>query len=202
MTARTVDTVDVVLRRPERRDAAAIAEALADHRVARMLARVPQPYDLKDAQEWLAGLDRAPHDRVLAIVVAGRLAGVVAVEDCAGVMTLGYWLARSCWGRGIATRAVRQCLAAHFDAGGGTVAAGAFADNPASLRVQQKLGFSVTGRGEVFSMARNRMVTEIRTSLTQAAFGTSPGEVETGAPFGKATKQGTGSSSRSEEERK
>lgn len=170
MSALITDSPDFILRRPERRDAAAIAEALADNHVARMLARVPQPYDVKDAEEWLGRLDPCPEDLVFAIAVSGRLAGLVSVEDRAGVMTLGYWLARPCWGRGIATRAVRQCLDAHFDAGGGDVTSGVFADNPASLRVQEKLGFTVTGRGEIFSLARNRMVTEIRTRLTREAF--------------------------------
>jgi RimJ/RimL family protein N-acetyltransferase len=166
-----IRAADFVLRRPERRDAAAIAVALGDNRVARMLARVPQPYDLKDAEEWLASLDANPNDLVFAVAIDGRLAGIVAVEDRAGAMTLGYWLARRHWGGGLATRAVRECLMAHFGAGGGgDVASGVFADNPASLRVQEKLGFTVTGRGELFSLARNRMVTEIRTSLTREAF--------------------------------
>lgn len=49
-----IRTGRLTLRRPEPRDAEAIAQALANYRVAQMLTRVPQPYHLEDAEEWLA----------------------------------------------------------------------------------------------------------------------------------------------------
>ncbi len=45
------------------------------------------------------------------------------------------------------------------------IRSGAFADNTASLKVQQKLGFRVTGCSEMFSLARNGVVPHIDTLL-------------------------------------
>jgi RimJ/RimL family protein N-acetyltransferase len=45
------------------------------------------------------------------------------------------------------------------------VHSGAFSDNPASLRLQEKLGFRMTGCSEIFSFARNTMVVHIDTAL-------------------------------------
>jgi RimJ/RimL family protein N-acetyltransferase len=49
------------------------------------------------------------------------------------------------------------------------VHSGVFADNPASLRLQEKLGFRMTGCSEVFSFARNTMVTHVETMLKPGA---------------------------------
>jgi RimJ/RimL family protein N-acetyltransferase len=46
-----------------------------------------------------------------------------------------------------------------------TVHSGAFADNLASLNIQRKLGFRIVDAGEIFSVARNRMVPQIETLL-------------------------------------
>ncbi|MDB5553639.1 MAG: acetyltransferase, partial [Rhizobium sp.] len=51
-----IRTGRLTLRRPEPRDAEAISASLANYRVARMLTRVPQPYHLEDAEEWLVSL--------------------------------------------------------------------------------------------------------------------------------------------------
>ena len=48
-----IRTGRLTLRRVEARDAEAITAALANYRVAKMLTRVPQPYHLEDAEEWL-----------------------------------------------------------------------------------------------------------------------------------------------------
>jgi RimJ/RimL family protein N-acetyltransferase len=42
---------------------------------------------------------------------------------------------------------------------------GVFADNPASLRLQEKLGFHMTGCGEIYCFSRNTMVSHIETVL-------------------------------------
>jgi RimJ/RimL family protein N-acetyltransferase len=48
-----ITTERLVLRPHKITDATAIAESLGDFKVARMLARVPQPYDRQDALDWL-----------------------------------------------------------------------------------------------------------------------------------------------------
>ncbi len=49
------------------------------------------------------------------------------------------------------------------------VHSGVFADNPASLRLQEKLGFRMTGCAEIYSFARNTMVSHVETVLQPGA---------------------------------
>jgi len=102
---------------------------------------------------------------------ADRLVGVVAIErldnDGREGWHIGYWLEESQWGKGIMTEAVNAVAARFFAAHmGETLHAAAMADNPASLRIQGKLGFDITGVTEAYSMARAEMVRLITTELT------------------------------------
>ena len=55
---------------------------------------------------------------------------------------IGYWLTESCWGRGIATDAVRSMVPAAFEAFDIVrLEAGIFSSNPSSMRVLEKCGF-------------------------------------------------------------
>jgi RimJ/RimL family protein N-acetyltransferase len=155
--------------RPHRMsDADAIAGPLSDFGVTRMLARVPTPYDRQDALDWLvqraSGLDR---DWTLAITEDDDVhIGMVGIELRHGRWHLGYWLNRYYWRRGIMTEAVSAALE-RFSRRmpEATVFSGVFADNPASLKLQQKLGFAITGCSEIYSFARNTMVPHIETVL-------------------------------------
>lgn len=149
-------------------DADAIAETLSDFSVTRMLARVPAPYDRQDALDWLvpraAGVS---DDWTLAITERDDVhIGVVALELRHGRWHLGYWLNRYYWGRGIMTEAVAAALERFGRRMPETsVHSGVFADNPASLKLQSRLGFSITGCTEIYSFARNTMVPHIETVL-------------------------------------
>ena len=59
---------------------------------------------------------------------------------------IGYWLGRNFWGQGIATEAANALLDwAYRIRGDRVVSSGHFADNAASGRVLEKLGFLYTG---------------------------------------------------------
>jgi RimJ/RimL family protein N-acetyltransferase len=185
-----IRTGRLTLRRPEARDAEAIAEGLANYRVARMLTRVPQPYHLEDAEDWLASIEDAqPGAWLFAITLGGvrailtpeieaangnvsdRLIGFISIEwRDAGDRTgwhLGYWLAEEHWGKGIMTDAVNAAIARFFSVMmGETLFSSVMADNPASLRIQGKLGFDVTGVEDVYSQSRASGVRLITTELT------------------------------------
>ena len=185
-----IRTGRLTLRRPEARDAEAIADALANYRVAKMLTRVPQPYHLEDAEDWLAMIDRAePGAWLFTITLGGvrailapeieaangnvsdRLIGFVSIEwREAGDRTgwhLGYWLAEEHWGKGIMTDAVNAVVARFFSVMmGETLFSSVMADNPASLRIQGKLGFDVTGVEDAYSESRATSVRPITTELT------------------------------------
>jgi Acetyltransferases, including N-acetylases of ribosomal proteins len=163
-----VATSRLVLRPHRLSDADSITESLSDFSVARMLARVPQPYDRQDALDWLQiQVSPSVADWSAAITMGDDVhIGTLSLELRAGAWRLGYWLNRYYWGRGIMTEATGALLDRFFrrmpDV---AIESGAFADNAASLKIQQKLGFRITGCSEMYSLSRNAIVAHIDTLL-------------------------------------
>ena len=130
-------------------DAPALAMAIGDEAVVRNLAVVPWPYSLRDAEAFLA----APKDPVLpSLLVAERTDGAPRLVGACGLgrrpsgaVELGYWIARSFWGRGFATEACEALIGIARALGLSQLEASHFIDNPASARVLDKLGFESTG---------------------------------------------------------
>ena len=174
----TIATARLVLRPHRMSDAEAITQSLGDYAVARMLARVPVPYDRQDAAEWLnlvtAGLVPG---WILAVTTGDEVhIGCVSIERQGAEWHLGYWLNRFFWRRGYMSEAVQATVGRFLMRMPGTdIHSGVFADNPASLKVQEASGFQVTGCGEIFSVGRNAMVAHIETRL-------SPGDFRPAAP--------------------
>lgn len=131
-------------------DAAALTAAIAHEAVAFKLARLPWPYTMDHATEWLnraAGAEIVMH--ILAHEgAAPRLIGAIGIhpDDSHGGHEIGYWLTPDAWGRGYATEAGRAMLdIARYGMGLKRLHSGHFMDNPASGRVLTKLGFRNTG---------------------------------------------------------
>ena len=147
----------------------AVLAGVGEEAIARNLARVPWPYTEADARWWTS----QPQDPCLptfAVVESrsGRLVGSIGVARRSdGVeVELGYWFARPYWGRGFATEAGRGVIEVARALGIRKIAAGHFADNPASGRVLRKLGFRPLGRiGRRFSLARGCEVPSVEYAL-------------------------------------
>ena len=130
-------------------DARALAMAIGDERVVRNLAVVPWPYSLRDAEAFLA----APRDPVLpSLLIVERTSGAPRLVGACGLgrrpsgaVELGYWIARSDWGRGIATEACTAVVDIARTLNLRALEASHFLDNPASGRVLEKLGFKASG---------------------------------------------------------
>lgn len=140
-------------------DAPALCRAIAHECVAVKLARLPWPYTLAHAEEWLnAGpapghhpLQIWAHDRGAAPELVGGI-GLHPEEDR---LELGYWLTPAAWGRGYATEAGHAMLdIARHSLGRERVNAYHHLDNPASGRVLRKLGFRETGCATRYALAR------------------------------------------------
>lgn len=163
-----IETERLFLRSPRMGDAPTIAAGLDNYSVARFLSRVPYPYFEADAVAWLSELkDNVPEHAVFAIERQGAgLIGVISIEP-----ELGYWIAEDHWGQGFATEAGRAVLSWHFaNSDSRSVSSGAHHDNPASLNVQRKLGFVVTGRETRMVLSRREEVEHVATTLTREAF--------------------------------
>ena len=130
------------------------------------------PYDRQDAAEWLSTIAGSDTGWAFAIT-AGDDAhiGCVAFEARHGEWHLGYWLNRAYWRRGYMSEAVQAALARFLARMPGTpIRSGIFADNPASLKVQEKAGFRLTGCGERFCVARGAFVPHLETLLEPGDF--------------------------------
>ena len=130
-------------------DAPALAAAMSDKAIVRNLAVVPWPYTLRDAEAFLA----SPRDPVLpSFLIFERTEGAPQlIGSCgmgrrpSGAVEMGYWIARSHWGRGIATEACRALVDIARTLGLASLEGSHFIDNPASGRVLEKLGFEALG---------------------------------------------------------
>lgn len=164
-----VRTQRLLLRPGWPEDAPALARAIGDEAIVRNLARAPWPYRSFHAEEFLA-LEPVPRMPSLLIFEAGvpdrPVGGCGLGHDDDGAVELGYWIARTAWGRGYATEAARALIAAARALGHRRLVAGHFVDNPASGRVLAKLGFASTGAiGMHFSRGRGADVTYVGFAL-------------------------------------
>jgi RimJ/RimL family protein N-acetyltransferase len=130
-------------------DAPALAAAIADEAIVRNLAAVPWPYQLRHAEAYLA----SPRDPVLPSLMVFERTGAAPqlVGACSlarrpsGAVELGYWVASTHWGRGIATEACTALVEIARTIGLTHLEGAHFLDNPASGRVLEKLGFEPRG---------------------------------------------------------
>jgi len=143
-----LETERLTLRAPRLDDAEAIARLANDRRVAENTARVPHPYTLDDAEQFIATANGQDGEAVFIITRGGDVIGACGIEPRTGAAEIGYWLGAPFWGRGYATEAVRAAIDHAFgDLGHAALQAGARVSNAASRRVLEKCGFQWTGVG-------------------------------------------------------
>ena len=112
-TATTIiRTPRLILRAPRAEDASAIAAIANDRRIAENTARIPHPYRLTDAQEFIAYANGTDREIMFVITLAGdRIIGSCGVGSIDGrCPEIGYWLGASSWGNGYATEAARAVI--------------------------------------------------------------------------------------------
>jgi len=139
-------TERLVLRAPHHDDASAIAGLANDKRIAANTSRIPHPYGLDDAEQFIGSANRRDGGAAFVIVLEGSLIGACGVDQRDDGPEIGYWLGVPYWGCGYATEAVRALIDHAFDdLQCKALAAGARVSNPASRRVLEKCGFQWTG---------------------------------------------------------
>jgi RimJ/RimL family protein N-acetyltransferase len=166
-----LETRRLVLRAARLEDAKRVAALINDRRIAENTARIPHPYTVDDATEWIrATISQAATSYV--ITIAGEIIGACGLDGpshCAPLSPtppsparaggrsagegrqgaeIGYWIGVPFWRSGYATEAAR-CLIDHAFGGLGydVLNASARVSNPASRRVLEKCGFQWTGVG-------------------------------------------------------
>jgi len=132
-------------------DAPALVEHANNLNVARNLRdRFPHPYTRQDALAFLKHAVASQDASNLAIEVGGKAVGAIGYVPGTDVerfsAEIGYWLGEAFWGRGIATEALTLVtLHAFHERNFLRLFALPFADNPASLRVLEKAGYTREG---------------------------------------------------------
>ena len=150
-----VHSARLTLRRNQPDDVDAMHAIFADRDVARMTASWPWPPDRAftasrcdplPPADGMAGLIRT-HD--------GTPVGGMGIHRMGADIGMGYAIARAHWGRGYATemgRALIDHIWSTYD--WDTITASVLDDNPASMRVLEKLGFAAIGPTTCPSAAR------------------------------------------------
>ena len=141
----------LTLRKVRDTDDAAIAVAANDYGVAKWLLRMPHPYGLQDARNFIARM-QATGSNYRVILRDGQFLGCISADP-----DLGYWFGRHAWGQGYATEAGRAYVAEHFSSGGDDLDAGYIDGNAPSANVLKKLGFIDTGSRQVESKLHGRV---------------------------------------------
>ena len=140
-----LETERLVLRRPTLADVKAIARLANDRRVAQNTARIPHPYAVSDAEDFVNFVGCQPQDTNFVITRDGEVLGGVGIDLKPAAPEIGYWLGVPFWGQGYATEAARAVIDYAFEEFGSTeLRAGARVVNPASRRVLEKCGFQWT----------------------------------------------------------
>jgi RimJ/RimL family protein N-acetyltransferase len=144
-----LETERLVLRAPRLEDAKTVAALANDRRIAENTARIPHPYKLADAKDWISTASlRAEEPTFLITLASGAIIGACGLDLRDGAPEIGYWLGVPHWGKGYATEAVRALIDHAFtDLDHEALNAGARVTNPASRRLLEKCGFQWTGVG-------------------------------------------------------
>ena len=145
----------------------------------RWLDSPPWPYTPEHARDFVT-LRKSPSADFIttAIVLDDGLIGIIdALLKLRSILqrergyAIGYWIGQPFWGRGYMSEAARGFFPHVFATiPDDTIYSGAFRDNAASLRIQEKLGFERDGEGISFSNTHQRDMAHINTALTRARF--------------------------------
>ena len=145
-----LETERLILRAPRLGDAKAVAKLANDRRIAENTARIPHPYQLADAKDFIAAVNQTDDEIVFLITLAdATVVGACGIARLDGQNPeIGYWIGVCHWGQGYATEAARAVIDHTFShLEHNALQSSARVTNPASRRVLEKCGFQWTGAG-------------------------------------------------------
>jgi RimJ/RimL family protein N-acetyltransferase len=142
-----LETERLTLRSPTLADVTAIARLANDRRIAENTRRLPHPYSLEHAVEFVRTLASKGSELVFLIEQDFEPIGMVGLNwRKQTAPELGYWLGVEHWGQGFGTEAVRAAIDHFFEAfDNEALFAGARVANPSSRNILEKCGFQWTG---------------------------------------------------------
>ncbi len=124
-------------------------------RMAAFTSRDPSDRSAFDVH--MAKVMSSSENRFRAIIRDSQLVGTVGSYISDGATEVTYWIDRTCWGQGIATRALGLLIE---ESSVRPIRARAASDNAGSLRVLQKAGFHPIGTEVSFAPGRAAEIEE------------------------------------------
>ena len=163
ITQPTIETPRLQLRPLLTADAAMLRHYASEQSVARMTTSIPHPLPDGATEAFLDAVQA--DDRIEdAWAIDGSDTGLPALLGVIGLERLdrqqseiGYWVAPQFWNSGVESEAVGAIVNANPH-GARTMFGAVFQDNPASVRVLEKVGFEYLGPAEAYSVARGEVV--------------------------------------------
>ncbi len=158
-----IETPRLWLRWPRATDAKAIAELATDPDLARLTARVPHPFQPGAAAEFIL-TSRSDNSKAnsLTLVLAPKRPGADPIGCISlrpreeGKLSMGFWLGKPYWGRGLMTEAVRELIDLSFRMTDvQDLQTYALFGNQSAQRVLEKCGFQACGQGIATRPARS-----------------------------------------------
>jgi RimJ/RimL family protein N-acetyltransferase len=147
----------VALRPVEAGDLDAIFEQMRDPESVRMAAFTAEDPNDRSAFDAHMAKILSSENTLLAVTLDSRLVGIVGSYVSEGATEVTYWIDRTFWGQGIATRALRLLLEGISVR---PIRARAASDNAGSLRVLQKAGFRPIGTEVAYAPGRAAQIEE------------------------------------------
>ena len=102
-----LETKRLTLRAPRHEDVKAITVLANDRRIAENTTRLPHPYRLADAEEFVANVNLRDGEACFVLMLDGTLIGACGIDPRDEGTELGYWLGAGYWGHGFMTEAAR-----------------------------------------------------------------------------------------------
>jgi hypothetical protein len=99
-----LETARLRLRAPRREDAKVLAALANEFRVAVNTARLPHPYCVADAEEFIAAANSREGEACFVVIRDGRLIGACNIDPREDGPELGYWFGVSFWGPRLCNR--------------------------------------------------------------------------------------------------
>ena len=169
--------MNCILRKWRLSDAQDLAAALNNEKIQNNLRDgLPFPYTQQDARDYIITMLSSQEDSAFAyaITIDDRAVGSIAAFRQGNIhrrtAELGYYLAESCWGRGIMTDAIRQLCGIIFETTDILrIYAEPFSYNTGSRRALEKAGFRFEGMMKNNAVKNGKVVDMALYSLTRAA---------------------------------
>ena len=149
-----IATERLVLRPPHETDIEEMAELANNINIARMLAHMPHPYSIKEAESFIAKAQENIGRACIYSITeseSGRLIGVGSLHETREDPEphMGYWIGEPYWGKGYASEAARALVDLYFKVTNRpALLVSARVSNEASKKVIRKCGGAHIGTAE------------------------------------------------------